>query len=430
VNNQPANRFPKAASISLAFLFIAIAVLAGHGETQATLAADPDPLSGPNAAAELVWVRQDPPIINVNNDPTYWEATEPRFDGSFGEHTLAETEFTYHERYVDHGYEWYDVTLKTVFDLPPRILTPADSYEVRAVSSHSGTHNEGSIGMQFWYSSPYGAVIEPHEVLGYYPFDAWWDGTSSKEWAINPPAILGEGDSFEMYASWWNCPPCNVTWTYKAEPADSVPRLGVEVMQPIVKYQGKEIPPGETYFPEPCPITTTRSAEACDDHILEYKAKVALICRAGDKAKRLLILLQLLDLAHEKIEFSVLQIRHRLSKHCGYSDLFQLEQNDEFQLDLVLEEGAVQLHNEISTQTVSIDTPLGAAYSASQGTFMAGYSSAHNSALFRAYSTPLLLEPKSGSTLVIKPNQEVELTAEGFGPVTDLPHLYLPMLTR
>ena len=61
---------------------------------------------------------------------------------------------------------------------------------------------------------------------------------------------------------------------------------------------------------------------------------------------------------------------------------------------------------------------------------MTAYNPDTNSALFRAYSTPLLLEPKSGSTLVLKPNQEVELTSSGFGPVTELPHLYLPMVMR
>jgi len=252
VKDQPVNRFPKAASACLAFLLIAIAVLAGYGETHATPAA-PEAVNTASSA-ELVWVRQEPPIINVNNDPTDWVATEPRFLGSHGEYTVNETEITYHERWVDHGVEWYDVTLKTKFDRPPLVLNPPLRYKITATASHSGTHNYGSIGYQFWYSSPYGAVIEPNEVLGYHPFVDWWDGTSYKEWMINPSAILGEGDTFEMYAGWWNCPPCNVTWTYKAEPANAVPRLGVEVLQPVVKYQGQECCRAKPISRRPAPV--------------------------------------------------------------------------------------------------------------------------------------------------------------------------------
>ena len=65
------------------------------------------------------------------------------------------------------------------------------------------------------------------------------------------PAILGEGDTFKITAGWWNCPPCNVTWTYRAEPANAVPRLGVEVVQPIVIYQGQEVAPGEFFSRRP-----------------------------------------------------------------------------------------------------------------------------------------------------------------------------------
>jgi hypothetical protein len=443
VNNQSVNHFPKAASISLALLFILIAVLAGYGETHATPVEDPAPPSQPNETVELVWVRQDPPIINVNNDPTYWEATEPRFEGSYTQYTITDTEIAMDTRYVDHGWEGYHVTIKTNFDRPPRVLNPELSHKVTATSSHSGTHNEGSgsVGSQFWYSSPYGAVIEPNEVLGYYPFDAWWDGTSYKEWMINPPAILGEGDTFEMYASWWNCPPCNITWTYKAEPANAVTRLAAEVVQPTVIYQGKEVPPGEIYFPEPCPTLTTHVDNTCENkQKMEDVAMVDMGCYEG-AMKSVLVRVSLIDLSNNPkfdyyLKALVIQLAHdRMIQKCRVnlgsgSSALELNQTGGYEVGLVLEDGVMHITNVIGDLTTSVDTPLGAAYTASQGTFMAGYSSSHNSALFRAYSTPLLLEPKSGSTLVIKPNQEVELTSEGFGPVSELPHLYLPMVTR
>ena len=432
MNKQPANRFPKAASIRLAFLFILIAVLAGYGETRATFAADPVLLSQPDAAADLVWVRQDPPIINVNNDPTYWEATEPRFEGSYTDYGITETEIIMATRWVDHGVEWYDLEMNTTFDRPPLVLNPPLRYKITATSSHSGTHNYGSVGMQFWYSSPYGGVIEPNEVLGYYPFDAWWNGTSYKEWMINPPAILGEGDTFEMVASWWNCPPCNVIWTYKAEPANAVPRLGVEVLQPTVIYQGEEVPPGETYYPETCSTTTTQTAEFCPPNQFQDRAKARLHCeQRGFKNAILLLELWGFDKADPDDETIaddaiMLFILGSVVEYCGTAR----NRADEAGLGLALEKGGVLLSGETDGKMISVDTPLGSAFIASRGTFLAAYNPDTNSAFFRAYSTPLLLEPTSGSTLVLKPNQEVKLTPSGFGPVTELPHLYLPMVTR
>jgi hypothetical protein len=440
VKNQSASHFPKTASAYLAFLSIIIAVLAGYGELHATPAKDLVAAPRPEATTssdELIWVRQDPPIININNDPTYWETTEPRFEGSYGEYTITETEIAYHERWVDHGNEWYDVTLKTVFDRPPIVLNPPLRYKIKATASHSGAHNTGSIGMQFWYSSPYGAIIEPEEVLGYYPFDAWWDGTFDKEWMINPPAIIGEGDTFELAAGWWNCPPCNVTWIYKAEPANAVPRLGVEVVQPTVKYRGEEVPPGETFFPETCPATNSQLAESyfCIDEIELMKpiANAYMDCVAENADQRLWTLLLVID--EEWAEKAIVLIySYELVENCEYtgpeSNANLLSQEDDYLLELALKEGAVQLHNEAGGQTVSVDTQLGTAVAAMQGAFLTAYNPDTNVATFRAYSTPLTLQPTSGPDLVLQPNQEVKLTSEGFGSVSELPHLYLPMLTR
>ncbi len=442
MKNQPDNRFPKAASVCLAFLLIIIAVLAGYGETYATPATDPalpEPMSSSN---ELVWVRQDPPIINVNDDPTDWKSPpNDRFTGSYGQYTITETEISYHERWVDHGTEWYDVTLKTKFDRPPLVLNPPLRYQIKATASHSGTHNYGSIGYQFWYNSPYGAVIEPHEVLAYYPFADDWDGTSSKEWMINPPAILGEGDSFEMYAGWWNCPPCNITWTYVAEPANAVPRLGVEVVQPTVKYQGDEVLPGEWFFPDNCPTTTTHADDSCDYSFqMMNRAQVDMACYLGPLLNARDLLRAYYGRDNETWpEHIVLYILHRkLLKECKIpapnnapSAAYQSDQaEDVYQIDLALEQGAVQLSNLLNRQEIGVKTPLGAAYTASRGTFLIGHSPGANATTFRAYSTPLLLEPKSGSTLVLKPNQEVTLTSKGFGPVKELPHVFLPMVAN
>jgi hypothetical protein len=94
----------------------------------------------------------------------------------------------------------------------------------------------------------------------------------------------------------------------------------------------------------------------------------------------------------------------------------------------VSEKGGILLNSVTANKTISVETPLGAAFVHSRGTFLTAYNSDTKSAFFRAYSTPLLLEPKSGSTLVLKPNQEIKMTSEGFGPVKELPRVYLPVV--
>ena len=92
----------------------------------------------------------------------------------------------------------------------------------------------------------------------------------------------------------------------------------------------------------------------------------------------------------------------------------------------------MHLNNVAGGLTTSVKTPLGTAVAAAQGGFLADYNPATSVATFRAYSTPLTLQPNSGSDLILQPYHEVKLTSSGFGPVTELPHfyLYLPMLIR
>jgi hypothetical protein len=430
VNNQNDNRFPKAASICLAFLLIIVAVLAGYDENHAAAEAFPEDMPT-YSSDELVWVRQDQPIININDDPTAWDATEPRFAGSYGQYTITETEIAYHERWVDHEYEWYDVTIRTKFDRPPLVLNPPLRYKITAAASHSGTHNQGSIGYQFWYSSPYAAVIEPKEVLGYYPFDAWWDGTSSKEWMIDPPAILGEGDSFEISAGWWNCPPCNVMWTYKAEPANAVPHISLEVLQPTVEYRGEEVPPGETFYPEICPNNNTQSADICADRIaLLDEAEIVGRCYA-QAHKNLQALFELFDVKYKGMyddtgqEYGTL-IEILFDRGAIEACLPVLQANNETAPTIKLEQGAVLLRNLLNRQTFNVKTPLGTV--AGEGNLATGYNPDTKTAFFRAYAKPLLVEATSGPILVLYPNQEVNLTSKGFGPVKEMPRVYLPMV--
>ncbi len=193
--------------------------------------AAPEPVEEPteSGAAEpeaeptgvLVWVRQEPAVVNVNNDPLEAPAPEPRFAGSYLRFSVAETSISSQEAYVDHGETWYEVTIACQFERPPLVLTPDTRYRVTATCTHEGTPNRGAegLGVQFWYSAQrgYQNVVEPPEVLAYYPWNPQFTGLASKEWMIAAPPARNLGDTFDLYGSWWNCAPCNVTWTYRAE---------------------------------------------------------------------------------------------------------------------------------------------------------------------------------------------------------------------
>jgi hypothetical protein len=217
--------------LAIAILSVLSAVLAGNATTTATAPqtavflpflsnAPLAPTATPTIPSGVaVWVRQEPPVVNVNNDPLYYEYGEPRFEGSFTAYTVNETAISMRTRYVDHGTEWYSVTINSKFDRPPLVLNPGLRYKVNGTFSNSGTLNLGSVGAMFWYSAEknYRWIVSPQEVLGYYPWEPTFDGTNTKDWMVTAPPITKLGDTFQMYAGWWNCAPCNVTWTYRAE---------------------------------------------------------------------------------------------------------------------------------------------------------------------------------------------------------------------
>jgi len=173
------------------------------------------------AAGLLVWVRQEPAVVNANKDPLEFQSPEPRFAGSFSKITPSETSFTTQEKYVDHGAEFYNVSITCKFDTPPLVLNPGLRYKVQVSCSNGGSNpgGEQSLGERFWYSAQkgYEAIIEPREVINYFPWSTAFDGASTKEWMIAAPPARRLGDTFQIYAGLWNRPPCNVTWTYKAE---------------------------------------------------------------------------------------------------------------------------------------------------------------------------------------------------------------------
>jgi hypothetical protein len=169
----------------------------------------------------LVWVRQPDPVVNPHNASLGFEQSEPRFAGSYTIMTVSETRFTTHERWVDHEFEWYDLKITCSFDTPPLVLNPGLRYRIEAHFTHGGTHTQGGegLGEQFWYAAQrgYEGIIDPRVVLPYSPWNPNFDGTARKEWTVTAPPAVREGDTFDLYASLWNRPPCFVVWTYRAE---------------------------------------------------------------------------------------------------------------------------------------------------------------------------------------------------------------------
>ncbi|MFL7809724.1 MAG: hypothetical protein AB8I80_13895, partial [Anaerolineae bacterium] len=147
-------------------------------------------------------------------------ATEPRWAGTFSKMAPSEGRFVTEERYVEHEVEWFDLTITCDFDTPPIVLNPGLRYSVKVSCTHDGTNTQGGegVGEQFWYSaSAKQKVVDPPDVLKYYPWSPYFAGVATKEWMVTAPPVSQEGDTFELYAGLWNRPPCNVTWTYRAE---------------------------------------------------------------------------------------------------------------------------------------------------------------------------------------------------------------------
>lgn len=173
----------------------------------------------------LVWIRQGEPIINRNNQPLRRDyGDDPRRQDAFTQWSVSEGQIDSRHRYHEDDVVWYDVSFTCVFSKPPLILIPSETYELTATFSHSAIITEYSyqgIGEQFEFSvSPGsgGALYRPDvvDVLAYYPWSDWFDGTTTDTWVLDVPYSINLGDSFEVYASFWNCPPCDVAWTYVA----------------------------------------------------------------------------------------------------------------------------------------------------------------------------------------------------------------------
>lgn len=151
-------------------------------------------------------------------DPNWFP--EERFEGKSLVYGYSETSFTIHDREVDHGYEYHDVTITVTFEAPPEELDPGEEVILAAQASHGGTVNEGGAGsgIQFQYRSE-DVAVSPDSVFRYSPWADWFDGSSSAAFQFTAP-YPDDGAEFSLTATLWNVPPARVVWTYRAVEAE------------------------------------------------------------------------------------------------------------------------------------------------------------------------------------------------------------------
>jgi hypothetical protein len=432
MNLKPARRYPTALGVCLCILLVAVVLSLGASESQAKLIAPTatNDLSR-NVAEQLVWVRRDSVVINVNGDPLRYEYPDPRFDGSFTQYYVNESAIGKEERFVDHGYEFYDVTIDNAFDRPPLVLNPLLRYKMRGRYAHGGTYNGGGmVGAKLHYYSDL-ADIEPAVIQGYFPWEPWYDGNATTEWMIGAPTPSQPGQIMKVSAVWIDCPPCNVTWTYEAEPAYQVEQLGAEVVAPVVMYQGEEVAPGEMFFPDTCPLPDDRAGTLCGYPVeVSGRGRVDMKCVHAQQEK-LLSILEFIDLSAGDNNARMKQliawiVAAKIADNCSYSR----REAGGHTLEFAVEQGGAILDNSIEGQSLVIHTPLGTATAATPGTLMAGYDPDDQVAMFRAYSVPLTIQSNTGPATVLQPGQQVRLTPDGFGPVTSLQRVMLPSIIR
>jgi len=118
---------------------------------------------------------------------------------------------------VDRGYEFWNVTYESRFDAPPPVLSPGQKVDLAVKISASGNVAEGMPpGVTFQYGSDrdHRGIIQPDTAVGYNPWFTDNPGMDAGSWTLTVPQGR-PGDTFQVWAGWWNCGMCNATWTYR-----------------------------------------------------------------------------------------------------------------------------------------------------------------------------------------------------------------------
>lgn len=216
-------------------------------------------------------------------------------------------------------------------------------------------------------------------------------------------------------------------WT--GDRIDGTERVAAQVINPTVTYMGQEYLPGDTIFPETCATTGRRAnAEPCEttltfDTLPEALAARALAACVYHKIEKVIAIVEQAQLSEDE-EALVLAIA--LVK--GYERCVFGSTREPAVLELELTQGVSRITGLATGQTISVDAQLATAASAEPGSFIAGYHPATNEAVFTAFSAPLSVTPRDGAPLILPPFHAVTLTPDGFGPVKELPLLYMPVV--
>jgi hypothetical protein len=218
-------------------------------------------------------------------------------------------------------------------------------------------------------------------------------------------------------------------WT--GERIDAPGRVAMQVSEPTVSYRGLEVQPGDTFFPDTCASERGATDEPCEDTMTfeerlgrQQAAEVLARC-VYNKIKNVIAIVEQANL-NEDEEALVLAIA--LVK--GYEKCVFGNTREPAELDLELTQGVARISGQSEGQTLRVDVQVATAASSGPGTFIAGYHPQTNEAVFTAFSAPLTVTPRDGAPLILPPFHEVTLTPGGFGPMEELPLLYMPVVVN
>lgn len=202
-------------------------------------------------------------------------------------------------------------------------------------------------------------------------------------------------------------------------------RVAVQVVEPTVTYREQEYLPGDTFFPDNCPTAARVAGDGCDmalNALIEERATEALINCIYDKLNKVMAVLAQaqLDPQEESLVMSI-------AAQQGFVKCVFGPTREPAELDLTLSQGVSRITNQTADLTISVNSPLAMASSSGLGGFVASYHPQTNEAVFTAYSAPLNVTPLSGAPLVLPPYHAVTLTPSGFGPVSELLRVYVPV---
>lgn len=204
---------------------------------------------------------------------------------------------------------------------------------------------------------------------------------------------------------------------------EAPPSLAVEVERGTLIVDGQPILPGATYFAPSCPSGGRSPTDECVTFELGGVTTLKFSCFLN-RLVRVLMVLEKVELNDADSELLIDIIAMQLREKCDLSHVRQ----DDWALNLAIRQGSAHVDGVVGQITVVagpatsiLDGP---------GSFLAGYDATAGKATFRSYSSLLAVQPQVGAAFILPPYSQVEVTAGGPGPVTSLPHIYLPMQKR